>query len=329
MKIDQNNETLRAYLLKNSTDAEVEEFDALSITDEDFSNALNIAESDLIDSYLRNELDKNTREEFEKVYSASKIKREKVEFARALQIFGANELSKSKQKEEPAFFNNVLHFFSARNLVYASLIILLGFGAFLGFLLISVPSEIAEETPPFVSSPTPQNNEATTPAPNNPSSEASVTPEAPTSSTNSQHPTPITTESVDKTPQAKTPLPKTPKPANTTTSSKPKLAVFVLQPPMRGSGSLETISIAPETAGIKFVLQLESDEFEEYSVSLKNQAGKILWQNPTVPRVRSELHVLLPPKLLTNDIYFFTVSGKDEVGNSIIIGDYSFRTVLR
>src|SRR5688500_1821381 len=86
-----NEQTLQRYLLGALPDAEAERLDELSVTDGEFAEALKIAESDLIDAYVQNELTGASLEQFRSHYLASPLRREKVRFAQAFQVFALKD----------------------------------------------------------------------------------------------------------------------------------------------------------------------------------------------------------------------------------------------
>jgi hypothetical protein len=82
---------LVAYLLGSLPDDAAERLDELSVTDAAFADALVVAEHDLIDAYIRGELNGETLERFRSHYLASPFRREKVELARALGVFADSQ----------------------------------------------------------------------------------------------------------------------------------------------------------------------------------------------------------------------------------------------
>lgn len=77
--------TITQYLLGSLPEAEIERLDQLSITDDEFAEALRAAEHDLVDAYAKGELVGAPLEQFESLYQASPARRERVRFAQALQ----------------------------------------------------------------------------------------------------------------------------------------------------------------------------------------------------------------------------------------------------
>ena len=72
------------YLLGSLPEEKIERMDQASIADDEFAWRLKEAENNLVDSYVRGELEGETLERFRTVYLASAGRREKVLFAEAL-----------------------------------------------------------------------------------------------------------------------------------------------------------------------------------------------------------------------------------------------------
>lgn len=86
IKQDFTEQTLIQYLLGSLPEAEAERLDELSFTDEDFAAALQAAENDLVDAYVRGEVSGQRLEKFKSFYLSSPIRAQRVELARALPI---------------------------------------------------------------------------------------------------------------------------------------------------------------------------------------------------------------------------------------------------
>jgi hypothetical protein len=317
-----NKEVLKDYLLNKLSEIEAEKFDELSVTDDDFAVKLKSAEDDLVDSYISGELDKPDLEKFEMNYLASHLRREKVEFARTLQIVAQKNLVKTSKvaKEETsrssfAFWNIFANFNTAMRFGFAAA--LLAFVGFFGWLLLSKTNKSIEQAK-VENTPTPQTTIQPTQIPN----------------TNQITPIPTAlpkTTNTEKTPEPKlspTPQP-TVEPTKQPSPNLPTLATFVLLPPTRGGNSLQTISIPKQTTDVAFGLPLETDDFKTYRVFLKNQAGKILWQSGKISARKTAVNVRFPAKLLKAKIYSLAVVGIDEGNQPENIGNYSFRSVVR
>jgi cell division septation protein DedD len=314
-----NRKDLTDYLLGKSSESDADSFDELSITDDDFADALKSAEDELIDSYLRGELIDTDVGRFEASYLASPLRREKVEFARALQVVAEKNrvtISQVSEKKTWAEFFAFLNFNPALRYGFAAL--LLAFAAIFVWFLLRQNEQIdvvkVEPTPTHTIQPTQtQTPTEITPSP-------TVSPKAPTPEKTAE---PKASPTISPTPKP------TAEPTKAPTPTIPTLATFVLLPPTRGTGNFQTISVPANTSDVAFNLPLESDDFKTYSVKLTNQSGKVLWQSGKLSSKKSALNVRFPANLLQSNIYSFTVSGKNNAEDTQNIGNYSFKSVIK
>src|SRR5947209_5207552 len=95
------------YLLGSLPQEEAERLDELSITDDDVSWHLRAVENDLVDAYVRSELDGETLRQFNASYLSSGRRRQKVEFAKGLRRFQARSASAAEPVKQsvPAGFS--------------------------------------------------------------------------------------------------------------------------------------------------------------------------------------------------------------------------------
>jgi hypothetical protein len=83
-----DDELVVRYLLGALPEDEIECFDELSITDDEFALRLRTVEQDLVDAYVKGELSAGLRALFRSRYLASPAQRKMVRFAEAL--FGSH-----------------------------------------------------------------------------------------------------------------------------------------------------------------------------------------------------------------------------------------------
>ena len=329
-----DNEKLKAYLLGELSGADAEAYDELSFTDENFADAVNAAENDLIDAYLNDDLSSADLRKFESVYLATKHRREKVEFARALQTFSEKEIAEKQTKtetEKPGFFA-VWNIFSSRALQFgfAAALLVLFFGVFWFAVLRKSDSnvEIARQKSPTPEAAVSINQNVNANNLNNESAPSAVNDETNDDFQNINQ-TPNTNEkNTNKTqPEtSKTPPKKIPPPA----PQKPLVATFLLAPPVRGGSNIPVFSFPKNASQVSVGLQLEADEYDSYHVMLTNETGDInLWRRGSL-KARNKggakfLNINFPAKLLGNGFYSLTVSGINEAGEAEIIANYPFR----
>jgi hypothetical protein len=79
-----DDEQLVAYLLGDLPEQHTEQIDELSVADDELALRLRALEHDLVDAYVSGQLEGRRRERFETSYLTSPVRRQRVEFARAL-----------------------------------------------------------------------------------------------------------------------------------------------------------------------------------------------------------------------------------------------------
>src|SRR5438270_13569731 len=77
-------ESIIAYLLKELPDEELEQFEDECFEQESWPLQVHLAEEDLVDAYLRDELSRERREHFERNYLTTEARQESVRMAAAL-----------------------------------------------------------------------------------------------------------------------------------------------------------------------------------------------------------------------------------------------------
>lgn len=86
---------LTQYLLGKLQGEQCERLDELSIADDEFAERLSVAENELVDAYVRNQLRSDVLRDFESHYLATDVRREKVAMARAFLLGVSAESSKT------------------------------------------------------------------------------------------------------------------------------------------------------------------------------------------------------------------------------------------
>lgn len=335
-----DNQKLKEYLLRKLSDTEAESFDELSFTDDKFDADLKAAENDLIDAYLSNDLSSADLKKFESVYFATEHRREKVEFARTVQTFAKNEISKIKTRSE----NEKTGFFTARNIFgnrawqfgFAAAILVLFFGIFwFAFLR----NENFQKEIAMQNSPTPQaaiaTNENAEPKNESVNNENIPSANGIQTNENSENVNEKTNRTIKN--ENKKSVESNQKIENENTSRKiennppkPVIATFFLAPPLRGTNKIPLFGVPKNASQIGIELQLEANDFESYHVTLTNETGDInLWRRGSLKaKIKGDakfLNVNFPARLLNKGFYSLTVSGVNEAGEAEIIANYPFR----
>lgn len=108
MRWQRSNEAWQVkYLLGTLTEEEQVQVEDRAFADGDYMSALETAEADLIDAYVRGELSQSDRRSFELRFLASPERRRKVEFARALSTIAAESRTRESRAAERLSFMSV------------------------------------------------------------------------------------------------------------------------------------------------------------------------------------------------------------------------------
>lgn len=308
---------LTAYLLGKARADEEERFDELSITDNEFAEALEAAETDLIDSYANGELSAADRKEFERRYIRSADQNNRVVFANVLQEYAAARLSAIPVASTGGGLFGRTRIFQFGLAAAALLLAIVG-----GWFFISRSAQKINETAAV------QNNNANPAIPPNNVGNSQI--ELPSKPINDAQNTHIELPSNDARENAKEKTKETPKDER---PPAPRIVAVVLTPQLRSSGTLRKVEVPLGTDQFSAQLELESGDFRSYRAVLREQSSnRVVWQSktvkPTGPVDARRLALSIPARLLNSTIYTFTVSGLSDTGTAEIVGDYSF-TVVR
>lgn len=317
-KENYNNQFIIAYLLGDLPEAEAERFDELSFTDDEFAGALDAAEKDLVDAYVRGELAGETLEKFESRYLASPLRRKKVEFAGAFQTFAARSVvENSKPEESPGSFFSVFNKnFLKLGFAFAALLLLI-----LGGLWI-IDNRRNQPTDETAARNTPKKSEE------NRAENIESTREIAANENNSS-PQKAEKEDANKNAVASQNAQKPP-----LTPPKITVASFVLAPSLRGGGGqISDFSISKEIVSVAVRLRLEPNDYSSYRVALADESGsKTLWSSGVLRAAgkgeSQSLNVQFPARLLKSQIYSLVVSGAKD-GEAEVFGNYTFRVVIK
>jgi len=112
-----------------------------------------------------------------------------------------------------------------------------------------------------------------------------------------------------------------------------KAVAAILMPPSRGAGKIETVSLAPDTTLLVLLVRLEADEFPIYGVELKaGGTNQVVWQRKNLKAEASgpdkNLSVSLPAHLLKQHLYELQLTGVSKQGSTEFLSDYPFKVVI-
>jgi anti-sigma factor RsiW len=313
-KPSHNDQQLIPYLLGLLPDDEAERLDELSVADDKFAFRLQAAEHDLIDSYVRGELSGETLEHFKSFYLSSPKRREKLAFAEALH---ARELRFARSASEPAHAltpqrSTETSALSARRSPWRIFSLQWSFaGAALAMALVAgfLFLEVAQLKRQITGA----ESERAAVDQRNQSLEKEL---------NEQRTTNV---------QTQTELDRLQTEARH--SGIIKSIAVLLMPQTRGTGQPVSISVPTGIDMLPLRLELESDEFPEYQVTLKAPGSdRAVWSSAKL-KARSQgknrlLSVSIPTKGLKQQTYVLQARGIPPRGTPELIDGYVFRVVL-
>ena len=301
-----NRQLLKEYLLSALSAEETERLDELSFTDDWFVQELRAVEDDLVDAYVRGELDARLHTQFETRYLSSPLRQEKVALAKALHHYEPESRKLVvQQRDQPSalrpFFPQFLTTRAWQWTFAAVLLVLIGLSGWLIFQkrrVNQVPqSELARNSA-----------EKDRVASVNPSHELQPDLTKPSAETISEEK-------------------KKPEPGVAV-----EIASIALAPQVRSETAVPAVSVKSATGYTAVGLDLEPNEYSLYRVELLRQSTQeVLWRANNLSSRKHDgdqtVNVRLPAGLLRSESYVLRVSGLSKTGGSELISDYRFRVV--
>jgi len=336
-----NDQEITQYLLGSLSEAENERLDELSLTDEEFAEAVGAAEKDLVDAYVQGALTGAQLEQFKSHYLASPLRRERVDFAEAFQVLAEKEIalhgaeaatakpSKSATKRKSSGWSSVFSFVSTLRpalqwgTALTALAILIG-GAWLVFENLRLRQQVSQ---------TQATRDANEQLQKELESQRSATAQTEQELVRVREERARLERELEQQ-QRQDPgekgLPAEGPQASQ--SSGVGIASFVLAPQMRGVGEIQTVSISPKTNYLALQLELEPGEHPTYRVALIDQTtNQILWRSRAL-KARAAgggkaLDIRFRADLVSPRIYLLRVTGISSKGASEIVSEYPFKFV--
>ncbi len=330
---------ITAFLLGGLNEEDAERLDEFSFTDDEFADELKSAEKDLIDSYVNGELAGENLEKFKNHYLASPVRRKKVEFAGAFQIFAKDKIkefqTENSEEQNGGFFSKFFTFprLSLQWGLAVAALLLLIFGGFV-FLENSRlrdelsrtktnDDEILKREAELIAREKQINDEISNQRDKNSENEKELARIREERAKIEQELKIKQERQNEQRAAAQQPTPKPP-------LRQPSVFSFVLIPTLRGNNQLPTLELPPKTDSVAIKLELESNDYDFYRVALRNPAsGQILWQSGKIKSkaANNYLNINFPANLLKSQVYSLEVKGLLKDGAAEIISDYSFRAV--
>ncbi len=300
-----NEEKLKHYFLGKLPEAGNNLFEEEIALDEKLTEAAQIAESELIDDYLRGNLSASDRELFGAIYLTTELRREKLLLAKSLwRVANEQKVSEIVAAETSLSFWQI---WNAWRISFAGAAAILLIGAFVFLWLNSRDKvEIVQRQ---------NSNQSPILAIEKPNTQ-------PIENVNSVNRNVNKSNLQQNKNVAPTPAPKT-TPTPPMKQSAPTLASFTLLPGTLRDEGEQFIKIAPTAQKINLRLNLPKDaaKYQTYSAVLKTADGEIVF---TAPNLKS-LNLTLPAKKLENRTYIIFLEGQKAQNTPESVAEYTFR----
>lgn len=337
-RTQENREKVIRYLYGELIGAERDRFEERLFADEKLGLLLEDTENDLIDEYLRGELEFEEKRRFEKSYLVSESRRQRVDLARNLhrELFAQSPDPVVAVSEKRSFRQRIAGLFRMPDLILAgglaAALLLIMLGGFWFFNQSDRSPELAggknanreenreeispppspvtpqEERPPGTVEQTPEKKESEKELP------AAEKPASPTKKRPVQRPS----RKKRKTNR---------KPAPARRREPPRIFAFSLLPPLR-STTTPVLNIPASAQTVR--LQLFDDfggSYEKFIVELNGSGGQTIWSREigaAKKQPQKSIGISIPADRLAAGDYEITVSGISKEGSVEDISFYNF-----
>lgn len=304
----------RRFLLGEMTDEEREKFETEYLADEDVFDELRVVEDELVERYVSETLDFETKQKFEDQYLISEKRLQKIALTRAmletLKLPAASaEIKKTfPAEEESSVFKSIIAYFTTPRLAFAAAAVLLvtvGCLFFFGNLKDEEIVKTATPTPTVEIETNVQTNENSTVENSITNSNRSNVERA--DSNSESQPTPKPTE----------------KPPETKNVPNPVLALFAGT--VRGGGKTNSVTIPKAAKGLNLQLNLESQDYKNYRAEIVDQDDKVVYKSGKITARNSKLNAFVPSEKFKTGDYLVKVYGLTATNEEESAADFSFR----
>jgi hypothetical protein len=321
------NQVITQYLLGGLPEVEMERLDELSVTSQEFADSLSASEKDLIDAYVQGELSGTRLGQFESNYLASAIRRERVEFAEAFQVFAKQQTvfddsaiqgQADLDRKRKSGWLSTLSIFGEQypalqwGLAAVAIIFIVG-GAFLLLQNARLREQVSIEQAhrdEFQQREMQLQKELDQQRAGNTAAERELA----------------------QVREERVRLEEKLKKSGQLPASETAIVSFVLTPQLRGVGQAKTVSIPVKTVRVTMQLNLEPNDYQTFAVALLDQSNhQELWRSGKLKAsARGDdrtLKVSFSASLLKPRGYTLQVFGISKNGQSEVLSDYPFKVV--
>ena len=287
------------YLLGLLSEEETARLDEMSVVDDEVASRLRIVEDDLVDAYASGTLTGETLERFESFYLSSPRRRDKVTFARTFRRAVDRDRA-PLSRGAPSLRAVVPRSRTSWKLASVAAVMLLSIGGLLfqEMRLRNALTDARNESAAF----------------DRRTHELELQLRDQRAAANLE-----AVQKLERTPPA---------------AEIPTLAALVLMPQTRATGPMATLAVPLGTDRVTLELRLESNDFAEYEVALKDPAAShSVWRSgrvvPKSPGDGPTVSIAIPANLLKPQHYSLELIGLSRAGRSDVLGSYALQIVRR
>jgi hypothetical protein len=326
-----SDQQLVRYILGLLPEDETERLDEASIADDAVAERLRIVEDDLVDAYVRGTLDRATLERFETYYLSSPERREHVRFAaslvrvvdRAAPAGAGNRAASGTPSATQSAGATATGVASTRSVIRAW--VLSGLAA-AAVLLIAASAALLYETTRLSRGLSAAQQQSAALDQRAHELERQLEDERRSAAAAASELTHVRGSGAESASQSG---------AGRSGAAAPAPAfALVLLPQTRAIGPIATLAMSPGADRVAFDLRLETNDFSEYQIGLRDPAtNDIIWRSewiaPHTSADQPSVSLTIPAGLLKAQHYAIELTGHGGAGTGQVVGSYAFQIVPR
>lgn len=305
------------YLLGTLSPAEMDLIDQALFQGDAEAQEMELAETDLIDAYVRNELTAADRERFNEQLQNSPALLERVRFAEALKdkIAESVRVVEPAPRPRPSWWQQLIAQPAFTVAVTAGFVVAIGGGITLLFALRSVRNEsnqLAAERSMLIEESKKQQKQATELQAKADQLVAELQAEREQSAADRKL--------IEKLQQAS---------GHATELPASIASLFLMPGTLRSSGSKPQLTLLPATKTVQLKLSIDDTSYSIYNVSVESADGSVVASQDRLKAHRRVLVISIPARRLSPGDYLITLKGVLPNGQVESVNDYQFRVLQR